>query len=335
MKKKKTLVVGQGIAGSLVAFKLYQNNIPFVVMDPALNNSSSLVAAGMFTPITGKRKTIDQLTLQQIPFAIECYRSIEMQLGKSILHLNNIYQVFDSETERKELLMKATKPEFKNYIIADPQQLSGIQPSFGAVEITNSGWVDCTTFINSTRDWLKGNNAWITGTFDYDKLSLNNGVVEYDQQVDTIIFCEGYRGMDNPFFKDAAIVPCKGDVLTLTCEGLADTHIIKKSGIYLVRIGENTFKAGATYQWHNSSTQPDENSKNEIEIKLNSLLKNGYKVKSHLSGIRPTTHTRAVIVKQHTVYKNMFMLNGLGTKGIIQGPWWANHLVEKLITKNE
>ncbi len=96
-------------------------------------------------------------------------------------------------------------------------------------------------------------------------------------------------------------------------------------------MGDTTFKAGATYQWHDSATEPDENSKNEIEIKLNSLLENGYKIIDHLSGIRPTTQTRAVIAKQHAVYKNMFMLNGLGTKGIIQGPWWANYLVEKLL----
>lgn len=326
--------MGQGIAGSLMAFKLHQKNIPFVVMDPAPDNSSSLVAAGMFTPITGKRKTVDPLTLQQIPFAIACYQSIELLLGKSLIYLDNIYQVFDNEKEKEDLLIKANKPGFKNYIITNPKQLPGIKQPFGAVEIIHSGWVDCIAFIHSTRDWLKKNNAWINGTFDYTKLNTNNAVVEYDQNFNNIIFCEGYRSMDNPFFKDAAIVPCKGDVLTLTCEGLADTHIIKKSGIYLVRIGDNTFKAGATYQWHNRSTQPDENSKKEIEIKLNGLLESGYKINNHLSGIRPTTHNRQVIAKQHAVYKNMFMLNGLGTKGVIQGPWWASHLVEKLLMPN-
>lgn len=331
MIKKKTLIVGQGIAGSLVAFKLHQKNVPFVVMDPAPVNSSSLVAAGMFTPVTGKRKTIDQLTLQQIAFAIACYKSIELLLGKSMLHLSNIYQVSDNENEQNELLRKATKPEFDNYVINNPQQLSGIQQPFGAVEITASGWLDCAAFIHSTRDWLKRNNAWIKGTVDYAKLSVNKDVVIYDKEFDNIIFCEGYHGVNNPFFKDEAIVPCKGDVLTLICEGVADTHIIKKSGIYLVRTGDKTFKAGATYQWQNSSTQPDENSKSEIKIKLNSLLTNGYKIINHQSGIRPTTQNRAVIAKEHAVYKNMFMLNGLGTKGIIQGPWWANYLVEKLL----
>ncbi len=207
MDKKKTLIVGQGIAGSLVAFKLYEKNIPFVVMDPALGNSSSLVAAGMFTPITGKRKTIDQLTLQQIPFALDCYRSIELLLDKTLLHLNNIYQVFDSDSEQKELLIKAATSGFKNYLITNPQQLPGIKQPFGAVEITASGWVDCSSFINSTRDWLKRNDAWITGTFDYANPAA------YSRQFHNIIFCEGYRGMHNPFFKEEAIVPCKGDVL--------------------------------------------------------------------------------------------------------------------------
>jgi glycine/D-amino acid oxidase-like deaminating enzyme len=51
----------------------------------------------------------------------------------------------------------------------------------------------------------------------------------------------------------------------------------------------------------------------------------------HKTATRPTTPNREVIATRHQQYKNMFMLNGLGTKGILQGPWWANHLVEKFL----
>src|SRR5690349_13079283 len=94
MKETNTLIIGQGIAGSLVAFMLYQKGIPFIVLDPCLENTASSIAAGMFTPISGKRKTIQPLVQQQIPYAIRTYKSLEELLGVSLLHLCNIHQVF-------------------------------------------------------------------------------------------------------------------------------------------------------------------------------------------------------------------------------------------------
>ena len=69
MRKINTLVVGQGLAGSVFSFMLHREGISFLVMDPAMGLSASMVAAGMFTPISGQRKTIHPLTLRQIPFA--------------------------------------------------------------------------------------------------------------------------------------------------------------------------------------------------------------------------------------------------------------------------
>ena len=73
MSNNNTLVVGQGIAGTLVAYMLYLNKIPFTVMDTGDANSSSRIAAGMFTPISGKRKTIHPLVSEQIRYAIKIY----------------------------------------------------------------------------------------------------------------------------------------------------------------------------------------------------------------------------------------------------------------------
>ncbi len=330
MGRINCLIVGQGISGSLVSYMLYRKGIPFLVMDPGVQNTASRIAAGMFTPVSGKRKTILPLTPEQIPFAINIYQNIGTLIGKELVHLQNIYNVFSSETERAELIAKLAQDSYTGYLRADPVTLLHLHQPFGAMEISASGWVDCPLFVSEWRNWLEARNWLVTGLFDYSRLQVSGNEIGYmGSRFNTAIFCEGYRGMNNPYFPREVIVPCKGDVLTIRANHLPTSHIIKHAGIYLVPLGDHRFKVGATYRWHDQSEAPDEKGRAEIEDVLKKLLSDNYEVIEHCTGIRPTTKTREVIVAQHEVHKNLYMLNGLGTKGVLLGPWFANQLVEK------
>jgi glycine oxidase len=209
--------------------------------------------------------------------------------------------------------------------------LPNIKQEAGACEITHSGWVDCELLINSFAQWLKQKGALIEAGFLYEDLQLDNEVMEYHgMKFNNIIFCEGWLAVNNPFFNKENIIPCKGDILTIKYDNIASDRIIKKNGIYLIPAGDNIFKAGSTYQWNNNTIRPDEASKKLIEDQLDAMLENKYTTIDHKSAIRPTTQNREVIAKRHPEHKGMFMLNGLGARGILQGPWWAKHIVKLL-----
>jgi len=323
-----TLVVGQGIAGSLVAFMLHRKNVSCIIIDPGYANTASKVAAGMFTPVSGKRKIIHENVLQQISFAIDTYKEIGELIGKNILHLENIYEIPVSKEEQNILDKRSGEEKFEKYIFPKTDKLAHIKQEFKSFEITNSGWVDCTLFINSFREWLKQKDALTDDVFDYSELYIKDDFLQYKNiEAENIVFCEGYSASKNPFFLDEKIIPCKGDVLTIECKDFDPDYIVKKGGCYLVRSKENVFKAGSTYQWNNNDETLNEAVRKEIEDKLNAMLENEYTVTNHQSAIRPTTKDRELIAKQHSVYPQMFMLNGLGTKGILQGPWWAKYIV--------
>ncbi|MEO6732628.1 MAG: FAD-dependent oxidoreductase [Ferruginibacter sp.] len=329
MQRTNTLVVGQGIAGTLVAFMLHQQGVPFIVIDTVDENTASRVAAGMFTPISGKRKTIQPLVLQQISYAVKTYQEIEQLLGISFLHLQNIHYVYNSLSEKDELVTKSIQPESSKYIVTNVESIPGIKEEMGACEINHSGWVDCGAMINGFARWLQQNNALIESVFEYEKLLITNETMQYNGiEFSNIIFCEGYRAIHNPFFSKENIIACKGDVLTVAYYQPITNKIIKKNGIYLVPFGDNLFRAGSTYQWNNDTALPDEASKKLIENKLDYMLEKGYSTIAHRAAIRPTTKDREGIAKQHPQYAGMFMLNGLGTKGVLQGPWRAAHLVQ-------
>ncbi|MEO6547153.1 MAG: FAD-binding oxidoreductase [Ferruginibacter sp.] len=326
-----TIVVGQGIAGSLVAFMLHLNKIPFMVIDPCEGVSPSRIAAGMFSPVSGKRKTIQPMVPEQISFATRAYTDISEFLKIDILHLQNIYQVHHSFDEMLDATAKLRGADFEPYLENDSSNLPNIKQPFGAVGITHSGWVDCPLWIDAFACWLQAQDLLIKSAFLYNQLRINPYGMEYNGiKFKHIVFCEGYQANKNPFFQNEKIIPCKGDMLTVACGLDAGGYIVKRDGAYLVSTGQNIFKAGATYQWNNDRLQPDKADRRIIEAKLDTMLDIGYTVINHQSAIRSTTKNREVIANQHPDYPGMYFLNGLGTRGVLQGPWYANQIVSMI-----
>lgn len=53
-----------------------------------------------------------------------------------------------------------------------------------------------------------------------------------------------------------------------------------------------------------------------------------FEIINQVAGIRPTVKDRRPLVGQHKDYKNMYLLNGLGTRGVMIGPYVAKQLYE-------
>jgi len=52
---KPYLLVGQGIAGTVLAHHFLQANIPFEIWDSPRHFNSSFAAGGIFNPVTGRK----------------------------------------------------------------------------------------------------------------------------------------------------------------------------------------------------------------------------------------------------------------------------------------
>ena len=86
MKKVDVIVVGQGIAGTLLAHDLIDARQSVAVIDVNLNASASRVAAGLINPLGMKRCIPSYNAHQYFPKAIERYREIEQKL--SLIHIS-------------------------------------------------------------------------------------------------------------------------------------------------------------------------------------------------------------------------------------------------------
>jgi len=58
------------------------------------------------------------------------------------------------------------------------------------------------------------------------------------------------------------------------------------------------------------------------------LVSCDFEILNHFAGIRPTVKDRRPLVGTHPNYKNMHILNGLGTRGVMLAPSMAMNLYD-------
>ncbi len=327
------LIIGQGLAGTLLAHELMKANESFVVIDKFNESTSTKVAAGMFNPISGKRMVKSWNADVLLADTFKAYTEMEDVLNCKLLFKQNIYQLFGSVKEQNDLSSRMDNEDFSQHVNLFPTKEPNLNDAFGAFEIKETGWVYTRALIEKMRELLLHKDCLLDEDFEYNHLNqLADGWQYNDIKANHVIFCQGYKNQDNPYFNYLPFVLCKGEVFTIKCSGLTIDKMIKK-GIYLVNLYDDVYKVGATYEWNDLTENTSEQGKTYLEEKLNDFLKVPYQVIKHEANIRPTTKDRKAIVGEHPKYKNMYILNGLGTKGVMHAPYLAKQLLN-LINKN-
>ena len=130
-------------------------------------------------------------------------------------------------------------------------------------------------------------------------------------------------------YLDTQLVSNKGEYLVIEAKGLLERNIIKSS-IFLIPLGDDLYKVGATYNRDQKDNSITEASKEELQRKLDSLLNCSYKVIGQEAGVRPTVKDRRPLVGKHPKYNNLWVLNGFGSHGIMIAPWASKALYEQI-----
>ena len=86
------------------------------------------------------------------------------------------------------------------------------------------------------------------------------------------------------------------------------------------------YKVGATFNWTDKDTQPSNEARKELIEKLATLISCDYEIIDQEVGIRPTTGDRRALLGVHPKFKQLALLNGLGTRGIMASPLLAKYL---------
>ncbi|GAB4129259.1 MAG: FAD-dependent oxidoreductase [Raineya sp.] len=329
------VLIGQGIAGSVLSYTLLKQGQKVLVINNSQGHCSSLVAGGIFNPITGKNlvKTWQADTL--FPYMLAFYQDLELALDTKFLHRVEIYRPFRSLQEQNDWLAKTASPTLKNYLQeADDSYFQGaIHNPFGGIATMQSGWVDLPTFLASYRGFLLSKLAYREENFEIDEIRFGNETIIYkDIETHYLIFCTGAEAFRSSLWSFLPFSPVKGETIDIFVPEAKFEKIVNQ-GVSIVPLGGRVYRVASTYSWKNIDWQCSEEAKTELIAKTKLILRLPFEVIGQKAGIRPATKHRRPMMGFHPQKARIGIFNGLGSKGVSLAPFWAKHFVEHILEK--
>ncbi len=330
------LIVGQGLAGTLLAHFLLRADQGVKLVDCPHQGAASKVAAGIINPITGRRFVKSWRIDELIPFAKNTYLEIESKFGIELFHPTNILRSLFSAKEENDWLARTGESAWQQYMVEEAElgeYASKTRPAFGYAELTNSSKVDVALLVETYRKYFLENNFLIAEPFEFQELEILKEAVLYKKlKARKLVFCEGFKVKDNPFFNYLPLAPTKGEILLVRIPGAKFTKILKHK-LYIVPLKNELFWIGSAYQREFDASTPSEKGRTWLEQCLREILCVPFEVIAHRAAIRPTVKDRRPLLGQHPHFPSLTIFNGLGTKGASLGPFFAKKMTEYLLGK--
>lgn len=329
------IIVGQGLAGTTLAHSFFAQGAKVLVIDNAPGVTSSKVAAGVWNPVVFRKYTQSFMAPVLLNFNRFFYPALEQQLEYRFYYPTRYYKIFSSADDIQHWKGKLSHPEVTEFM--EPGIYSGLDADqfnapFDTAEILQCGYLDTRTYLERSAVFFNEQNALLTGQFDYNSLVINPDFVEYQGiTAKKIIFCEGVKALDNPWFGNLPFSPAKGEVLTIKADLQGIENTIINKGIFIVPVGEGIFRVGSTYRWEDLTNIPTEDALQELKNKLSLLLKVPYEIIEHKAAVRPAIQGRRPVLGLHPNHPQLVIFNGLGSRGVMLAPYFAGQLVGHLL----
>ncbi len=325
------IIVGLGLAGLAFAETLEKHNKSFVAFENA-SQQSSLVAAGAYNPVILKRFTPVWDAENQLQIALPFYRKLEEKLGAFYDYKLDTYRIFTSIEEQNDWFAASDKPVLREYMIPEVIQNSNtaINAPFGYGKLSGTGKVNTNELIADYKNYLSKQGKLFIETFNCELIKFKKQNVDYKHfNSKYIVFCEGFGLKKNPYFNNLPMNEAKGELLTIHAPDLK-LEVMLKSSVFIMPLGNDIYKVGATFNWDDKTSSPTEKGKQELIEKLETIINVDYKIVEHVAGIRPTVKDRRPLIGVHKEYQQLAILNGLGTRGVMLAPKMSELLLNHL-----
>lgn len=325
------LIIGQGISGTMLSWFLHKEGKSFVILDENNPDTSSKVAAGVVNPVTGRRFVRSWMIEELLPFARATYNELETFLQVHFVRHLDMIRFFPNAESRDLFVTRITEDD--TYLHQYPDQ-NHFNPFFnyhyGCGQVRPAFCVDLSVLMLHWRQQLGATCR--TQRFEPAALQVYQDQVQYeDITAQKVVFCEGFVGEENPWFRALPFSANKGEALLIECTGLEDKHIYKQHLLLAPLMQNGLFWVGSTYQHRFTDAQPSEEFRSRTEAHLKEWLKLPFTVMDHKAAIRPATVERRPFVGLHPKYPAIGILNGMGTKGTSLAPYFAHQLVQRLV----
>ena len=272
MRDVDFIIVGQGLAGTCLAWELRALGASVVVIDHEAAVTASRIAAGLITPVTGQRLVKTWRWEELLSAATKFYRRRESELRCSLWRETAMVKVFVTEQEREYFERRQPDPEYAGLLRGGSPLPAGLSAPLGHCELLRGGQLDVAGFLARSREEFARGGSYVGGelslpgdvrlseaggapaesllrrgsrhTFAAPQELHSPGVGDRTFRVElprwglragTLIFCQGIDARSNPWFANVEFNAARGEMLTIRIPGWTEERIVH-GGVWIAPV---------------------------------------------------------------------------------------------------
>ncbi len=347
-------IVGQGLAGTWLAWVLSNEGHLVRIVDPQVAQTASRVAAGIVNPLTGQRVKPTWRGDTLIPQARAAFREFERAInahetavgtnahetafGTQVWRDIELRRVFRDEATQQWFEKRMASGELNSMRVSRIRQgeFDGISYPHGGCIVHDAALIDVPSFLDKGRAALQRKGADIVRAsvdlHDVDAIAWDSSHMS-----DIVVWCIGIDALKHPLWSWLTLEPSKGEILEvvmLPAEGDIDTppmNYILNSGTWIAPLANGRYLVGATNDWDDHVPTPTEQARRTLIDDAQRMTGRTFDIVDHRAAIRPSTLRKRPLIGRHPVDSRHAILTGLGTKGCQLAPWAARQIVDHLL----
>jgi glycine/D-amino acid oxidase-like deaminating enzyme len=348
------LVCGGGIAGCSVVWQAIRLGLDVGLIDAPRPDSSSRVAAGLVTPITGAKLALTWRWSEFFPAADQLYRWAESQCDSKFWDAHDAYRVFGSREEADRFSSRWLTDEGRIQQQRDgvrlqpmvPQNFAPILAPHGGMVMGPAARLLTETYLDATAAFLQARARYWSMVWDADEdLQLGEqslAIPSLQLRCTYLFLCQGFDARTNRWFSELPLHPARGDILRIRSQLRLPAQVIHADA-WTVPLSPSEILLGATYDREHLHT----NISDEVARRWQQTLLSRWQkmtgetiaandtpsaskacVLAHRAAVRPASYDRHPLIGRHPQHPNLLCLNGLGSKGSLMAPLLAAQLLD-------
>ncbi len=328
------LIVGQGLAGSALAWRLIKAGQSCLVVDRPIAETASRVAAGLVNPLLGRKVKPDWRQAECLAEAHRYYQETEAELGGSWWECTEIWRELDDEDQLAFWQQRREQDEsaaFAGPLLPWPQGWAGR----GKAALTlGAAVLHAEKLVNAQREWLKERGSLLEGEVKLCDISPNDsaGISWQGQAYQGIIWCNGCEAaaqLDAPWLESRQSQGCILDISLDNAPQLGKSVI--HFGHWLIRHEEH-WRLGATYDWTWAGAgEPSPTAAAELLHELGRRYAGGVEILRSRAAVRPIIRYSQPLAGPLPEQQGHYLFGGLGSRGCTNAHWVRNKLAEHLL----
>jgi glycine/D-amino acid oxidase-like deaminating enzyme len=320
------LIVGRGIAGAMLTEVLRSRGLRVHVFDMPRPGAASRVAAGVVNPVVLRRDVLSWRAAELLPIAERTYAAFGERHGLRVWHPTELVKLFPTPKEAEQWRRAMQDPATAPFIDQRPQpevEAAALRSPHGHGTVVRCAWLDVRALLEAQRTDLITEGALTAAEVGAVHEHVD-GVSIHDRSAPLLVWCNGAFG------DTAGLVPVKGEGLTVRIPGLRLTRMVHR-GVFLLptpALGPEVYRVGATFKWDQVWEGATAEARQGLLDKVARITDRPVEVLGHWAGVRPASKDRRPLLGRITA--RQAVLNGLGSRGVLLAPWYAQHLAAHL-----